>query len=60
MTRILVTGSTTGVGRATAAALLEDGYDVVVHARSQQRLAAVEDLIYAGAASVVGDLADDE
>lgn len=32
MTRILVTGSTTGVGRATAAALLEDGHEVVVHA----------------------------
>ncbi|MCY1683628.1 SDR family NAD(P)-dependent oxidoreductase [Kocuria sp. SL71] len=58
MTRILVTGSTTGVGRATAAALLEDGHDVVVHARSQDRLAAVEYLIDAGAASVVGDLAD--
>ena len=43
MTRILITGSTTGVGRATAAALLEDGQDVV-HARSQDRLAAVEDL----------------
>ena len=58
MTRILITGSTTGVGRATAAALLEDGHDVVVHARSQDRLAAVEYLIDAGAASVVGDLAD--
>lgn len=60
MTRILVTGSTTGVGRATAASLLEDGHDVVVHARTQQRLAAVEDLLDAGAASVVGDLGDPE
>lgn len=60
MTRILVTGSTTGVGRSTAAALLEDGHDVVVHARTQQRLAAVEDLLDAGAAGVVGDLADPE
>lgn len=60
MTRILVTGSTTGVGRATAAALLEGGHDVVVHARSQERLAAVEDLLDAGAASVVGDLGDPE
>ena len=32
MVRILVTGSTDGVGRATAASLLDDGYDVVVHA----------------------------
>lgn len=60
MTRILITGSTSGVGRATAAALLEDGHDVVVHARSQERLAAVEDLLDAGVASVVGDLADPE
>lgn len=58
MTRILVTGSTTGVGRSTAAALLEGGHDVVVHARSQERLTAVEDLIDAGAASIVGNLAD--
>ena len=60
MTRILVTGSTTGVGRATAAALLEDAHDVVVHARSQDRLATVEDLIRDGAACVVGDFADPE
>ncbi|MBD7956441.1 SDR family NAD(P)-dependent oxidoreductase [Microbacterium sp. Sa4CUA7] len=58
MARILVTGSTDGVGRATAASLLDDGHDVVVHARNQQRLGAVEELIARGAVSVVGDLAD--
>ncbi|MFC0675211.1 SDR family NAD(P)-dependent oxidoreductase [Brachybacterium hainanense] len=58
MSRILVTGSTDGVGRATAAALLDEDHDVVVHARSLQRLAAIEDLTARGARAVVGDLAD--
>lgn len=57
MPRILITGSTDGVGRATAAALLDDGHEVIVHARNLERLAAVEDLISRGAESVVGDLA---
>jgi NAD(P)-dependent dehydrogenase (short-subunit alcohol dehydrogenase family) len=58
MARILITGSTDGVGRATAASLLDAGHGVVVHARTEQRLSAVEDLIARGSASVVGDLAD--
>ena len=41
MKRILITGSTDGVGRATAEALLGDGHQVVVHARTPARLAAV-------------------
>ncbi len=58
MARILVTGSASGLGRAAAALLLDDGHEVVVHARSEARLAAVEDLLAAGAGRVVGDLAD--
>lgn len=58
MARILVTGSTEGVGRATADDLLDDGHDIVVHARSRRRLEAVRDLIERGATGVVGDLAD--
>lgn len=58
MARVLITGSTDGLGRAAAAALLSDGHEVVVHARSPQRLAAVADLVDRGAGSVVGDLAD--
>ncbi|OZC93016.1 short-chain dehydrogenase [Rhodococcus sp. 06-418-1B] len=57
MSRVLITGSTDGIGRATAVSLLDDGHEVVVHARTQQRLTAVEDLISRGASSVVGDLA---
>lgn len=60
MARILITGSTDGVGRATAASLLDDGHEVVVHARNPERLSAVEDLTSQGALSVVGDLARPE
>ena len=56
--RILITGSTEGLGRATAAALLASGHDVVVHARTAERLASLHDLTAAGARSVVGDLGD--
>ena len=58
MTRVFVTGSASGLGRAAAAALLDEGHQVVVHARSRDRLAEVEYLIDRGAATVVGDLAD--
>jgi NAD(P)-dependent dehydrogenase (short-subunit alcohol dehydrogenase family) len=58
MARIFVTGSTDGLGRATAQALLQDGHEVVVHARSSTRLSAVRDLVDQGAAAVVGDLSD--
>jgi NAD(P)-dependent dehydrogenase (short-subunit alcohol dehydrogenase family) len=56
MARVLVTGSTTGLGRATAAALLDDGHHVIVHARSERRAADLADLIERGADLVVGDL----
>ena len=58
MARVLITGSADGLGRAAAQNLLDDGHQVVVHARSDARLAAVRDLVDRGAASVVGDLAD--
>jgi NAD(P)-dependent dehydrogenase (short-subunit alcohol dehydrogenase family) len=58
MARIVITGSADGLGRATAATLLGDGHDVIVHARSAQRLTAVQDLLDRGASGVVGDLAD--
>ena len=58
MARILITGSADGLGRAAAETLLGDGHEVIVHARSAERLAAVEPLIGRGASAVVGDLAD--
>jgi NAD(P)-dependent dehydrogenase (short-subunit alcohol dehydrogenase family) len=58
MARIFITGSAGGLGRAAAQTLLEQGHEVIVHARSAERLAAVNDLIGRGASAVVGDLAD--
>ena len=58
MARILITGSADGLGRAAAETLLCDRHELIVHARSAERLAAVEPLIGRGASSVVGDLSD--
>ena len=58
MSRILITGSTDGLGRATAASLLDAGHEVIVHARSLERASAVTDLTERGAGLVVVDLAD--
>jgi NAD(P)-dependent dehydrogenase (short-subunit alcohol dehydrogenase family) len=54
MARIFITGSADGLGRAAAQTLLGDGHEVIVHARSARRLAAVNDLIGLGASAVVG------
>jgi NAD(P)-dependent dehydrogenase (short-subunit alcohol dehydrogenase family) len=56
--RVLVTGSSDGLGRAAAVELQKAGRGVVVHVRSQSRLPAVADLVEAGAEVVVGDLSD--
>jgi NAD(P)-dependent dehydrogenase (short-subunit alcohol dehydrogenase family) len=58
MARIFITGSTDGLGLATAQSLLEGGHAVVVHARSAGRLSALQELADRGAVAVVGDLAD--
>src|SRR3954454_8474977 len=60
MARVLITGSADGLGRAAAEDLVADGHQVIVHARSAERLAAVEPIIGRGASAVVGDLADVE
>jgi NAD(P)-dependent dehydrogenase (short-subunit alcohol dehydrogenase family) len=58
MARTFITGSAGGLGRAAAQTLLSGGHEVIVHARSPERLATVNDLIDRGASAVVGDLAD--
>jgi NAD(P)-dependent dehydrogenase (short-subunit alcohol dehydrogenase family) len=58
MARIFITGSTDGLGRATAQTLLGAGHEAIIHARSAERLTAVNDLVRRGAPAVVGDLAD--
>jgi NAD(P)-dependent dehydrogenase (short-subunit alcohol dehydrogenase family) len=56
MSRIFVTGSSDGLGRAAARTLLDDGHDVVVHARSRERAAVLGSLASRSAGVVVGDL----
>ncbi|MFF6785172.1 SDR family NAD(P)-dependent oxidoreductase [Streptomyces sp. NPDC012510] len=58
MSRILVTGSADGLGRAAADSLLSAGHDVVVHARNRQRAAALDALVDRGAHLVVGDFGE--
>jgi NAD(P)-dependent dehydrogenase (short-subunit alcohol dehydrogenase family) len=54
MPRIFITGSTDGLGRAAAGVLISEGHDVVLHARTRERAAALSDLDAAGV--VTGDL----
>ena len=42
--RIFITGSTDGLGRDAAVTLIEQGHQVVLHARSKERAAALADL----------------
>ena len=56
MARIVITGSTDGLGRAAARTLLREGHQVVLHARSRDRAAAVDDLAARSAGVVIGDL----
>ena len=58
MSRILITGSTDGLGHATAEALFGAGHQVIVHARNPERAAAVSALTARGADLVIADLSD--
>jgi NAD(P)-dependent dehydrogenase (short-subunit alcohol dehydrogenase family) len=54
--RIFITGSTDGLGRAAALTLLNEGHQVVLHARSKERAQALSDLAPRAAGVVIGDL----
>jgi NAD(P)-dependent dehydrogenase (short-subunit alcohol dehydrogenase family) len=56
MARVFITGSTDGLGRAAAEALIEEGHAVILHARSRERASAIADLAPRSAGVVVGDL----
>ena len=51
-----ITGSTDGLGRAAAQSLLDDGHQVVLHARSTGRAATIAELASRSEGIVVGDL----
>jgi NAD(P)-dependent dehydrogenase (short-subunit alcohol dehydrogenase family) len=57
VSRVFITGSTDGLGRAAARVLVDEGHDVVLHARSRERAASVADLAPRAAGVVIGDLA---
>jgi NAD(P)-dependent dehydrogenase (short-subunit alcohol dehydrogenase family) len=56
MARVFITGSSDGLGRAAAQSLMNDGHEVVLHARSLERAAALSDLAPRAAGVVIGDL----
>ena len=56
MSRIFITGSTDGLGYAAARDLIEDGHEVLLHARSRSRADEVGDLASQSAGIVIGDL----
>jgi 3-oxoacyl-[acyl-carrier protein] reductase len=60
--RALVTGSSSGIGRAIALGLAREGTAVIVHGRDANRAKATVEAIVADggiAAAVLGDLCDD-
>ena len=56
MSRIFITGSTDGLGRAAARALMAEGHEVVLHARCANRAGAISELVPESAGLVIGDL----
>jgi NAD(P)-dependent dehydrogenase (short-subunit alcohol dehydrogenase family) len=57
MRRIFITGSTDGLGRAAAKSLIDEGHQVVLHARSRERAVVLAELAPRAAGVVIGDLA---
>lgn len=60
MGRVFITGSTDGLGLAAARTLMAEGHEVVLHARSSQRAAALSDIAPRSVGVVVGDLSSAE
>ena len=57
MSRVLITGSTAGLGEAAARRLLDEGHEVVVHLRNTDGARRIDDLTRRAAGLVFGDLA---
>ncbi|WP_116090986.1 SDR family NAD(P)-dependent oxidoreductase [Sphingomonas crusticola] len=56
MARIFITGSTDGLGLAAAQSLIADGHDIVLHARTTERRAALGEFAERAAGVAIGDL----
>jgi NAD(P)-dependent dehydrogenase (short-subunit alcohol dehydrogenase family) len=60
MTRVFITGSSDGLGKMAAQLLLEQGHQVVLHARNEQRAKDAKAAVPGAADMVIGDLASIE
>ncbi len=60
MARVLITGSTDGLGLMAARLLVDEGHQVTLHARNAQRAADARAELPAAEAVVIGDLASIE
>jgi NAD(P)-dependent dehydrogenase (short-subunit alcohol dehydrogenase family) len=56
VSRVFITGSTDGLGRAAARLLIDQGHDVLLHARNRERAGVLADLVPHAAGVVIGDL----
>ena len=56
MATVFITGSTDGLGRAAAQSLLDDGHQVVLHARSADRAKTIGEVASRSDGIVIGDL----
>jgi NAD(P)-dependent dehydrogenase (short-subunit alcohol dehydrogenase family) len=56
MSRVFITGSSDGLGKLAAQLLIEQGHEVVLHARSEARAAETRDSVRGAQHVVVGDL----
>ncbi len=56
MARVFITGSSDGLGLAAARTLLDEGHEVVLHARSRKRAAVVADVAPRALGVAIGDL----
>jgi NAD(P)-dependent dehydrogenase (short-subunit alcohol dehydrogenase family) len=56
MARVFITGSSDGLGLAAARTLLDEGHEVVLHARSRKRAAVLSHLAPRALGVAIGDL----
>src|SRR6201999_2710964 len=57
MARVFITGSSDGLGQMAAQLLIEQGHNVVLHARSEQRSRQARAAVPGAEGVVIGDLA---
>jgi NAD(P)-dependent dehydrogenase (short-subunit alcohol dehydrogenase family) len=60
MSRVFITGSADGLGQLTAKLLIDQGHQVVLHARNEQRAGDALNIVPAAEAVLTGDLSNIE